>query len=106
MDPVRTIVIVGASLAGASGALALRDEGFAGQILLVGEEPELPYERPPLSKKYLSGQQPFEKALVRPPDVYAERDIELVLGTGCRRSTLVAAPWCSPTGAASRPTAC
>jgi 3-phenylpropionate/trans-cinnamate dioxygenase ferredoxin reductase subunit len=81
VDPVRTIVIVGASLAGASGAVALRDEGFAGRLLLVGEEPDLPYERPPLSKKYLSGEQPFEKALVRSPDLYAERDIELVLGT-------------------------
>jgi 3-phenylpropionate/trans-cinnamate dioxygenase ferredoxin reductase subunit len=77
----RTIAIAGASLAGASAALALRDEGFAGRVVLAGAEAELPYERPPLSKKYLSGAQPFDKALVRPAAVYEEREIELVLGT-------------------------
>jgi 3-phenylpropionate/trans-cinnamate dioxygenase ferredoxin reductase subunit len=77
----RTIAIAGASLAGASAAIALRDEGYDGRIVLVGAEAELPYERPPLSKKYLSGEQPFEKALVRPATVYEEREIELVLGT-------------------------
>ena len=81
MDSPRTIAIAGASLAGASAAIALRDEGFDGRIVLVGDEPELPYERPPLSKKYLSGEQAFEKALVRPVAVYEERAIELLLGT-------------------------
>jgi 3-phenylpropionate/trans-cinnamate dioxygenase ferredoxin reductase subunit len=81
LDRPRTIAIAGASLAGASAALALRDEGFDGRIVLVGDEDELPYERPPLSKKYLSGEQPFEKALFRPAAVYDERAIELVLGT-------------------------
>ncbi len=80
MAPPRSIVIVGASLAGASAAVTLRDEGYDGRLVLVGDEPELPYERPPLSKKYLSGEQAFEKALVRPPELYEEREIELVLG--------------------------
>ena len=48
-----TFVIAGASLAGATAAAALREEGFSGRILLVGEEHERPYERPPLSKDYL-----------------------------------------------------
>jgi 3-phenylpropionate/trans-cinnamate dioxygenase ferredoxin reductase component len=81
MGPPRTIAIAGASLAGASAAFALRDEGFDGRVVLVGDEHELPYERPPLSKKYLSGEQAFEKALVRPAAVYEERTIELLLGT-------------------------
>jgi 3-phenylpropionate/trans-cinnamate dioxygenase ferredoxin reductase subunit len=81
MAAPRVIAIAGASLAGASAALALRDEGFDGHVVLVGDEKELPYERPPLSKKYLGGEQPFEKALVRPAAVYEERAIELRLGT-------------------------
>ena len=75
-----TFVIVGASLAGASAALTLRDEGFTGRVVLIGAEPELPYERPPLSKAYLRGEQPFEKALVRPEATYQERQIDLRLG--------------------------
>ena len=54
--PTGTHVIVGASLAGASAAAALRKEGFDGRIVLVGEEPERPYERPELSKSYLRGE--------------------------------------------------
>lgn len=77
----RTVAIIGASLAGAHAAVTLRDEGYEGEILLVGEEPELPYERPPLSKKYLSGEQPFESALVHPAEAYGDRAIELRLGT-------------------------
>src|SRR5688572_5138528 len=53
-----THVIVGAGLAGAKAAEALRAEGFEGSIVLVGDEPELPYERPPLSKDYLRGESP------------------------------------------------
>ncbi|MCW3007861.1 MAG: FAD-dependent pyridine nucleotide-disulfide oxidoreductase [Solirubrobacterales bacterium] len=77
----RTVAIIGASLAGANAAVTLRDEGFDGEILLVGEEPELPYERPPMSKQYLSGEQPFESTLIHPAELYRERDIELRLGT-------------------------
>ena len=76
----RTFVIVGASLAGAKAAETLRDEGFTGRVVLVGEETERPYERPPLSKGYLQGKEPREKAYVHEPAWYAEHDVELQLG--------------------------
>jgi 3-phenylpropionate/trans-cinnamate dioxygenase ferredoxin reductase component len=76
----KTFVIVGAGLAGAKAAETLREEGFDGRIVLVGEEPELPYERPPLSKKYLTGDSPREDAHVHPDGFYAEHGIELVAG--------------------------
>jgi len=59
-----THVIAGAGLAGAKAAEALRSEGFEGRIVLIGDEPELPYERPPLSKDYLRGEAPREQARV------------------------------------------
>ena len=74
------IVIVGASLCGANAALTLREEGYEGGLVLVGAEHEPPYERPPLSKEYLSGERSFERLLVRPPDVYESLGIELWLG--------------------------
>src|SRR5574338_7251 len=74
------VVIIGASLAGASAAFALRKAGFAGGIVLVGEEEHLPYERPKLSKEYLRGEVPMEKALVRPADEYEGQGIELRRG--------------------------
>src|SRR5579883_436062 len=64
--PTETFVIVGASLAGAKAAETLRDEGFEGRVVLVGEESFRPYERPPLSKGYLRGEQGFEDAAVHP----------------------------------------
>src|SRR5436309_2911457 len=76
-----TIAIVGASLAGSSAAATLREEGFDGRVLLIGAEPQLPYDRPPLSKNYLRGTTPFEKTLLRPPEFYRERDIEMRLGS-------------------------
>ena len=72
----QTYVVVGASLAGATAAVTLRDEGYEGRVVLVGEEPHVPYERPPLSKEYLRGEVPFERAFVHSADVYAEREIE------------------------------
>jgi 3-phenylpropionate/trans-cinnamate dioxygenase ferredoxin reductase subunit len=77
----QTFVIVGASLAGAKAAQTLRDEGFEGRIVLMGEEPVRPYERPPLSKDYLRGEVDFEKAAVHPANFYAEHDIELLTST-------------------------
>jgi 3-phenylpropionate/trans-cinnamate dioxygenase ferredoxin reductase subunit len=74
------IVIVGASLAGATAAVTLRDDGFDGEIQLIGAEAHLPYNRPPLSKGYLRGQERFEDQLVKPAGDYAERQIELRLG--------------------------
>lgn len=76
----RTFVIVGASLAGAKAAETLRDEGFDGRVVLVGAEPERPYERPPLSKEYLRGEAEAESVYVHPEGFYAERDIELRTG--------------------------
>ncbi|MGI5404985.1 NAD(P)/FAD-dependent oxidoreductase [Streptomyces sp. CA-135486] len=74
-------VIVGASLAGAKAAQALREEGFDGTLILIGEESERPYERPPLSKAYLMGKDAREQIYVHPPQWYAEHDIDLRLGT-------------------------
>ena len=76
-----THVIAGAGLAGAKAAEALRAEGFEGRIVLVGDEAEAPYERPPLSKDYLRGESPREQARVHEPGFYAEHDIELLTGT-------------------------
>ena len=76
-----THVIAGAGLAGAKAAEALRAEGFEGRIVLVGDEPELPYERPPLSKDYLRGESPREQARVHEDGFYADHDIELLTGT-------------------------
>src|SRR5215469_12953747 len=73
-------VIVGASLAGARAAGALREEGFTGPLVLLGTENELPYERPPLSKDYLMGKAELETAHVHPREWYAEHDVDLRLG--------------------------
>src|SRR5439155_86912 len=80
MNPQR-IVIIGAGLAGATAAVTLRDEGFDGEIQLIGAEPQLPYNRPPLSKGYLRGEERLEDQLVNPPGIYAEKSIRLGLGT-------------------------
>ncbi|MFF2619796.1 NAD(P)/FAD-dependent oxidoreductase [Kitasatospora sp. NPDC058046] len=77
----RPIVVVGASLGGAKAAEALREAGYRGGIVLIGEEHERPYERPPLSKGYLQGKTPREKIYVHPPQWYAEHDVTLRLGT-------------------------
>lgn len=76
-----TYVIVGASLAGAKAAETLRSDGFTGRVVLVGQETEAPYERPPLSKGYLLGAEPREKAFVHEPQWYGEHDIEWRSGT-------------------------
>jgi 3-phenylpropionate/trans-cinnamate dioxygenase ferredoxin reductase component len=74
----QTFVIVGAGLAGAKAAEELRERGFDGRVVLVGAEPQRPYERPPLSKDYLRGESEREKAYVHPDSFYAEREIELL----------------------------
>jgi 3-phenylpropionate/trans-cinnamate dioxygenase ferredoxin reductase subunit len=74
-------VIAGASLAGAKAAEALRAEGFGGPVILIGEEDERPYERPPLSKDYLLGKAGRESIYVHPAQWYAEHDVSLQLGT-------------------------
>jgi 3-phenylpropionate/trans-cinnamate dioxygenase ferredoxin reductase component len=73
-------VIVGAALAGGSAAAALREGGFEGEITLIGAEKQLPYNRPPLSKGYLRGQDKFEDQLVNPPAFYQEKHVTVRLG--------------------------
>src|SRR4051794_3775934 len=76
----RAIAIVGASLAGASAADTLRRQGYDGRLILVGAERELPYERPPLSKAVLAGQEDESRVFLRPVSYYEEQGIELRLG--------------------------
>ena len=80
-----TFVIVGAGLAGGGAAATLRQEGFEGGVILVGAEPQPPYERPPLSKEYLRGEFSFEQALVQEPGFYDENGIETRLGVRATR---------------------
>jgi len=72
-------------MAGGSAASTLRQEGFDGPIVLVGAEEHAPYERPPLSKEFLRGEQAFEEAYLRPPDWYAQNEIELRSGVRAER---------------------
>ena len=77
----RTFVIVGASLAGAKAAETLRAAGFDGRVVLVGEEPDRPYERPALSKTFLRAESSVDNAFVHAPTFYSDHDIELWLDT-------------------------
>lgn len=70
------VLIVGAGHAGAQTAIGLANAGFTGSIAIVGEEPELPYERPPLSKDYLAGEKSFDRLMIRPPTFWSDRGIE------------------------------
>jgi 3-phenylpropionate/trans-cinnamate dioxygenase ferredoxin reductase subunit len=74
------IAIVGAGQAGAQAAIQLRQLGYSGSIGLIGAEPDLPYERPPLSKEYLAGEKEAERLLIRPPSFWEERQISMRLG--------------------------
>jgi 3-phenylpropionate/trans-cinnamate dioxygenase ferredoxin reductase subunit len=76
-----SVVIIGAGLAGAKTAEALRDRNYSGPITIFGAERHLPYERPPLSKSHLMGKSPFEDAIVHPQSWYDEHDVTLRLGT-------------------------
>ncbi len=75
------VVIVGAGLAGATAAATLRSEGFPGRVVLVGDEPDRPYERPPLSKDYLLGKAGRDSVFVHPATWYDENGVDLRLGT-------------------------
>jgi 3-phenylpropionate/trans-cinnamate dioxygenase ferredoxin reductase subunit len=81
MSPDRTFIIVGGGLAGAKAAETLREEGFDGRLLLFGEEPVRPYERPPMSKTYLRGESSFDEAAVHDADYYKTHEIELHTST-------------------------
>ena len=80
VDADQTFVIVGAGLAGAKAAEALRSEGFTGRVILIGDERDHPYERPPLSKGFLIGNEDRDSVFVQPAAWYAEHDVELHLG--------------------------
>ncbi len=75
-----SVIIVGASHAAAQAVDSLRREGFGGRLVLVGDEPELPYQRPPLSKKYLSGEFDPDRLWIRPASFYEQQRCELRLG--------------------------
>jgi 3-phenylpropionate/trans-cinnamate dioxygenase ferredoxin reductase subunit len=75
------IVIVGSGLAGVTAAGTLRESGYTGELLLIGEEPELPYDRPPLSKSVLVHEGAEEQAALRPPEWYEDQRIERMPGT-------------------------
>jgi 3-phenylpropionate/trans-cinnamate dioxygenase ferredoxin reductase component len=85
-----TFVIVGAGMAGGKAVETLRSEGFDGRIVLLGTEPERPYERPPLSKEYLRGEQERGEVYLQPDDWYAAHDVELRRGTTVRGLDLAA----------------
>jgi 3-phenylpropionate/trans-cinnamate dioxygenase ferredoxin reductase component len=74
------VVIVGSGHGGAQAAIALRQNGHEGSILMVSRDRNPPYERPPLSKEYLAGDKPFERIQIRPEQFWADKNIELRLG--------------------------
>ncbi|WP_428331898.1 NAD(P)/FAD-dependent oxidoreductase [Novosphingobium sp.] len=74
------VVIVGAGHGGAQAAIALRQNGFAGSIEVIGREPEYPYERPPLSKEYLARDKTFDRIMIRPAAFWADKDVTFTLG--------------------------
>ena len=75
------VVIAGAGHAAGQLLATLRQQAFAGRVVVVGEEPQLPYQRPPLSKKYLAGELPAERLYVKPRAFYDALDVEFMLGT-------------------------
>jgi 3-phenylpropionate/trans-cinnamate dioxygenase ferredoxin reductase subunit len=75
------VIIVGTGHGGAQAAIALRQNKFAGSLAIVGEEPDNPYERPPLSKEYFAGEKTFERIQIRPPAFWDERQIGIVKNT-------------------------
>ena len=74
------VVIIGAGHGGAQAAIALRSNGFAGSILMIGREPELPYERPPLSKDYLARDKEFARLAIRPAQFWEDKQVTMLLG--------------------------
>jgi 3-phenylpropionate/trans-cinnamate dioxygenase ferredoxin reductase subunit len=78
--PAPVVAIIGAGQAGFQAAASLRDTGFAGRVVLIGDEPVVPYQRPPLSKSYLAGQSGPDDLWLRPAEFYAKQQIDLVYG--------------------------
>ena len=80
-----TTIIAGAGHAGGQTAISLRQAGYEGRIVVCGAEPVPPYQRPPLSKKYLSGELALERVFLRPESFYSRNDIEFRLGNAVRK---------------------
>ncbi|MFN3423628.1 MAG: NAD(P)/FAD-dependent oxidoreductase [Novosphingobium meiothermophilum] len=74
------VIIVGAGHGGAQAAIALRQNGFEGRVLVIGREPEIPYERPPLSKEYLAREKTFDRICIRPAQFWQDKGVEMKLG--------------------------
>ena len=74
------VVIVGAGHGGAQAAVSLRQNGFEGSILMIGREPEIPYERPPLSKEYLAREKTFDRICIRPAQFWEDKGVTMTLG--------------------------
>jgi 3-phenylpropionate/trans-cinnamate dioxygenase ferredoxin reductase subunit len=83
-----TFLVVGANMAGGTAAATLREEGFDGRVVLIGQEPHPPYERPPLSKEYLRGEEQ-EPRFIRPLEWYDTNQIETRFGEGAKRVDVV-----------------
>lgn len=81
----KTVVIAGAGHAAGQSVVSLRQGGFDGRIVLVGEEPYLPYQRPPLSKKFLAGELDASRLLLRQEKFYVDHDVDVRLGTRVTR---------------------
>lgn len=84
-DEEAGVVVVGAGQAAGELAVALRTEGYSGRILVIGDEPSLPYQRPPLSKAYLSGKVDVQGLLVRPSAAYERANVEFLLRSRVER---------------------
>ena len=77
-----SIIIAGAGHAGGQAAASLRQEGFEGEIVIIGDEPHIPYQRPPLSKQYLAGEHGLERVYLRPEKFYTDRNV--IIRSGVR----------------------
>src|SRR5947199_4643669 len=79
--PLHSVVIAGAGQAGFQAAASLRQDGFGGRIVMIGDEPGLPYQRPPLSKAYFMGKTSAEALTFRPEKFFADNKIEIIAQT-------------------------
>ncbi|GAA3310918.1 FAD-dependent oxidoreductase [Nonomuraea dietziae] len=92
------VLVIGASVGGLTVVEALRRKGYGGHIRLVGDEPHLPYDRPPLSKEILTGRWPIERALLRDREQLDDLDVELDLGRRAEQLDLEARTVCLDDG--------
>src|SRR3954469_19933066 len=90
MPRPETVVVVGSSVAGVRCVQALRSEGHSGRVVLVGQEDELPYDKPPLSKQFLAGAWDTGRVALLTAERAAELDVELRLGSAAERLDLAA----------------